>query len=65
MAFYSALDCGVLYIATAGNSGTTTFSYPISYLVVMSVAVVDSSVRVTGVSQKNSQVEIAARAHNI
>lgn len=63
-AFQSAYDSGVLSIAAAGNSGTSSgndaYSYPASYTSVMSVAAIDSAKVVSSWSQKNSQVEIAA-----
>ena len=59
-AFEEASAAGVLSIAAAGNDGNTSFSYPASYDVVMSVAAIDSSKRLASFSQRNSQVEIAA-----
>jgi len=51
---------GVLLVAAAGNSGSTSYSYPASYDSVISVAAIDSSKTVADFSQKNSQVELAA-----
>ncbi len=63
-AFENAYGQGVLSIAAAGNDGSSSgndaYSYPASYDVVMSVAAIDSSKRVSSWSQKNAQVEIAA-----
>lgn len=63
-AFQLAYDNGILLIAAAGNSGTSSgndaYSYPASYTSVMSVAAIDATKVVSSWSQKNSQVEIAA-----
>lgn len=64
-AFQSAYDSGVLSIAAAGNSGTSSntndpASYPASYASVVSVAAVDATQAHAAFSQENSSVEIAA-----
>jgi serine protease len=51
---------GILLVAAAGNSGTTSFSFPASYASVISVAAVDSNKQHASFSQRNSQVELAA-----
>lgn len=49
----------VLFIASAGNSGNNSLSYPASYDSVMSVAAIDDTEGAASFSQYNSQVEIA------
>jgi len=49
----------VLFVAAAGNSGTSAFSYPASYGAVISVAAIDSSKNVWQFSQFNNQVELS------
>ena len=51
----------ILVIAAAGNDGTTGVSYPAGFATVVSVAAIDSNMVVAGFSQKNADVEIAAR----
>lgn len=59
-AFDNLYNKGVLSIASAGNAGNTTTSYPAGYDSVVSVAAIDSSKLVASFSQKNSDVELAA-----
>jgi serine protease len=59
-AFDSLYNKGVLSIASAGNDGNTTTSYPAGYDSVISVAAVDSKKVVADFSQKNSTVELSA-----
>jgi len=59
-AFQVAYDAGVLSVAAAGNSGTTSISYPAGYPSVISVAAVDSTGTLASFSQRNSDVELAA-----
>jgi len=53
-------DSGVLPVASAGNSGNTSLSYPASYDAVISVAAIDENMNLASFSQRNSQVELAA-----
>jgi serine protease len=64
-AFERLFQEGVLIIAAAGNDGSTRYSYPASYDVVVSVAAVDSSKRVTDFSQKNNRVDLAAPGKDV
>nr|AAC04871.1 extracellular alkaline serine protease [Shewanella sp. Ac10] len=50
---------GVLLIAAAGNAGDSTYTYPPSYDIVMSVAAVDSNLDHAAFSQYTDQVEIS------
>lgn len=59
-AFQAAYDGGVLSVAAAGNSGTTSISYPAGYPSVISVAAVDSTGTLASFSQRNADVELAA-----
>ena len=59
-AFQNAYSAGVLPVASAGNGGNATTSYPAGYESVISVAAVDSSGTVAGFSQQNADVELAA-----
>ncbi len=59
-AFADLYNQGVLFVAAAGNDGTTAYSYPASYDSVISVAAVDSTGTVAEFSQQNDQVELAA-----
>jgi serine protease len=59
-AFESLYNKGVLSIASAGNAGNTTTSYPAGYDSVISVAAVDGNTVVADFSQKNSSVELSA-----
>ncbi len=59
-AFNDLYNQGVLFVAAAGNDGTTDYSYPASYDAVISVAAVDSTGTVASFSQQNDQVELAA-----
>jgi len=59
-AFDDLYNQGILFVAAAGNDGTTDYSYPASYDAVISVAAVDSTGTVADFSQKNDQVELAA-----
>ena len=58
-AFQTHYDNGVLFVAAAGNDGTSAYSYPASYSSVISVAAVDSSKFVASFSQFNNQVELS------
>lgn len=51
---------GILFIAAAGNAGTTAVSYPAGFDNVMSVAAVDENKAWASFSQYNATVEIAA-----
>ena len=51
--FYKEYSNSVLFIAAAGNSGTSGYSFPGSYEGVMSVAAVDSAGNKAGFSQYN------------
>ncbi|MBK1613996.1 peptidase S8 [Rubrivivax gelatinosus] len=51
---------GILFIAAAGNAGTTAVSYPAGLASVMSVAAVDEAKAWADFSQYNADVEIAA-----
>ncbi|WP_416461841.1 S8 family serine peptidase [Rubrivivax gelatinosus] len=51
---------GILFIAAAGNDGTTAVSYPAGFDNVMSVAAVDENKAWATFSQYNSTVDIAA-----
>jgi hypothetical protein len=51
---------GMLIVASAGNDGDTSYSYPASYNGVVSVAAVDSNKNVANFSQKNNRVDLAA-----
>lgn len=53
-------NLGVLPIASAGNAGNTSFSFPASYPAVVSVAAIDENKNLASFSQRNSQVELAA-----
>ncbi len=59
-AFNDLYNQGILFVAAAGNDGTTAYSYPASYDAVISVAAIDSTETVADFSQKNDQVELAA-----
>ena len=59
-AFNDLYNQGILFVAAAGNDGTTDYSYPASYDAVISVAAIDSTGTVADFSQKNDQVELAA-----
>jgi len=54
-----AYDKGVLIIAAAGNSGSDGYHYPASYHVVMSVASLTSSSKLSSFSTRNDQNEIS------
>lgn len=59
-AFDRVASMGTLSVASAGNDGTTGYSYPASYPSVVSVAAVDSTTAVADFSQKNDEVDLAA-----
>ncbi|NPA07125.1 MAG: S8 family serine peptidase [Chloroflexi bacterium] len=59
-AFNDLYNQGILFVAAAGNDGTTAYSYPASYDAVISVAALDSTGTVASFSQQNDQVELAA-----
>jgi len=60
--FYSNLyeNDGILFVAAAGNGGSSSKMYPASYPALMSVAAIDSSKNKASFSQYNDQVEISA-----
>jgi len=60
--FYNNLyeNEGILFVAAAGNGGTSSKLYPASYPALMSVAAVDSNKDKASFSQYNDQVEISA-----
>jgi len=59
--FYTKLyNDGILFVAAAGNGGSSSKLYPASYPALMSVAAIDSSKNKASFSQYNDQVEIAA-----
>merc|ERR1712157_252499 len=59
--FYKELyeDKGILFIAAAGNGGSSSLLYPASYPALMSVAAIDSNKNTASFSQYNNQVEIS------
>ena len=59
-AFQTFFDDGILIVASAGNGGSSSYSYPASYSSVMSVAATDSSDAKASFSQFNDEVDIAA-----
>jgi len=50
----------ILFVAAAGNGGSSSKLYPASYPALMSVAAIDSNKNKAGFSQYNDQVEISA-----
>jgi len=58
--FAQLYNAGILLVASAGNAGDTSISYPAGYASVISVAALDQANAVAGFSQKNSDVELAA-----
>merc|ERR1711862_660121 len=50
---------GILFIAAAGNGGSSSLLYPASYPALMSVAAIDSNKNTASFSQYNNQVEIS------
>jgi len=60
--FYNNLyeNQGILFVAAAGNGGSSSKMYPASYPALMSVAAVDSNKEKASFSQYNNQVEISA-----
>ena len=59
-AFQTFFDDGILIVASAGNGGSSSYSYPASYPSIMSVAATDSSDAKASFSQFNDEVDIAA-----
>merc|ERR1711982_161212 len=59
--FYKELyeDKGILFIAAAGNGGSSSLLYPASYPALMSVSAIDSNKNTASFSQYNNQVEIS------
>jgi len=49
----------ILFVAAAGNGGSSEYSYPASYSSLMSVAAIDSNKNKASFSQFNDQVEIS------
>ncbi|MFC4727798.1 S8 family serine peptidase [Coralloluteibacterium thermophilus] len=64
-AFNALAQQGILSIAAAGNAGNTSYSYPASYPVVMSVGGVDINKDAYTSSQRNDQVSVAAPAVSV
>merc|ERR1719412_2851579 len=60
--FYSNLyeNEDILFVAAAGNGGSSSKLYPASYPALMSVAAIDSNQNKASFSQYNDQVEISA-----
>merc|ERR1719458_551539 len=50
----------ILFVAAAGNGGSSSKLYPASYRALMSVAAIDSNMNKASFSQYNDQVEISA-----
>jgi len=50
----------ILFVAAAGNGGSSSKLYPASYPALMSVAAIDSNMNKASFSQYNDQVEISA-----
>jgi serine protease len=63
--FAQLYNAGVLLVASAGNAGDTSVSYPAGYASVISVAAVDQNNNVAGFSQRNGDVELAAPGVNV
>ena len=61
-AFQSAADAGVILVAAASNSGSSSYAYPASYDSVISVAAINDQEQRASFSQYNNQVELAAPA---
>jgi subtilisin family serine protease len=59
-AFDKYYNQGVLFVAAAGNDGTSHYNWPASYDSVMSVAAIDENREVASFSQRNDQVDLAA-----
>ena len=60
-----ALARNVVVVASAGNSGTTEYSYPASYPGVISVGAMDEFGNVAGFSTSNDRVTVSAPGVNI
>jgi len=59
--FYTKLyNEGILFVAAAGNGGSSSKLFPASYPALMSTAAIDSNKNKASFSQYNDQVEIAA-----
>merc|ERR1711971_1385328 len=60
--FYKDLyeEKDILFVAAAGNGGSSSKLYPASYPALMSVAAIDSNENKASFSQYNDQVEISA-----
>lgn len=54
-----------LFVAAAGNDGTTRKSWPASYDTVVSVGAVDEAAEIASFSQQNDQVELSAPGVNV
>merc|ERR1711862_442323 len=52
-------DDGILFIAAAGNGGSSSKLYPASYPALVSVAALDSNKNTASFSQYNDQLEIS------
>ena len=60
-----ATDAGVIVVAAAGNTITTTYNYPASFENVISVAATDSEDNHAYFSTKNNRVDISAPGKSI
>jgi len=56
---------GGLVVASAGNSGTSSYTYPASYVSVIAVAAVGETLDIAHFSQRNNRVDISAPGRNI
>lgn len=61
----SAIDKGILIVASAGNTGTNAYQYPASYPNVMSVSSIDQDYEPSSFSTYNDRVDIAAPGTNV
>jgi len=57
--FQEKYEAGILFVAAAGNYGSSAYTYPASYPALMSVAAIDSNENKASFSQYNDQVEIS------
>ncbi len=61
----SVFNAGVVICASAGNSGSSQYSYPASYDHVVSVAATNSQDKKTSFSQYNDKVDVCAPGQDI
>lgn len=61
----TAMDAGVVVVAAAGNSGTSTISYPAKYAGVIAVGAVDANQRRASFSQYGAGLTVMAPGTNI